>query len=237
VTNDRSLPHTTNRCLINLKSKWLDAAWVRAAVAEAAAAAAAGGPLAAFTNAGLARVRCCWHQTGAATGRLSCSAPNLQAVTKYTVEAEVEGAGGADGVGGGGTGGGGPLNQSGGGGGGGGGYNRGSAAAAGGVRAAAAAAAAARQRPAGALSTTAAAGADDDDVDEEEDERAVAQIINVRSAFVAPRGKLLLSADFSQIELRFLAHFSREWRGGAAVAVLALAVGCGGAGWALLRGF
>lgn len=32
----------------------------------------------------------------------------------------------------------------------------------------------------------------------------------VRRAFVAPKGKLLLGVDYSQIELRILAHFSRE---------------------------
>ncbi|KAI8467833.1 MAG: hypothetical protein J3K34DRAFT_460173 [Monoraphidium minutum] len=146
-----------NRALINLCSKWLDAGWVRAAAAEAAAAEAAGGPRAAGGGGGVARVRCCWHQTGAATGRLSCSSPNLQAVTRYTLEAEAPG----------------------------------EPAAAGGPTAAAAAVA-------GPAAVAAAAGADP------------LALINVRGAFVAPAGRLLVSADYSQVELRLLAHFSGD---------------------------
>ena len=37
---------------------------------------------------------------------------------------------------------------------------------------------------------------------------ATADAINVRAAFVAPAGSLLLSCDYSQVELRMLAHFS-----------------------------
>ena len=34
--------------------------------------------------------------------------------------------------------------------------------------------------------------------------------INIRDAFVAPAGCILLAADYSQIELRVLAHLSRD---------------------------
>ena len=137
-----------HRCLVNFRSKWLDAPWVRAAAAAEAAAAAGGA-----AGGGVARVRCCWSNTGAATGRLSCSAPNLQAVTRYAIEgtAAADGADGVDGADGGAGGSGGPG------------------------------------APPAALAS-----------------------INVRSMFVAPPGRLLLSADFSQVELRMLAHLSGD---------------------------
>jgi hypothetical protein len=34
------------------------------------------------------------------------------------------------------------------------------------------------------------------------------QLSNIRAAFVAPRGSVLMSADYCQIELRLMAHFS-----------------------------
>lgn len=34
--------------------------------------------------------------------------------------------------------------------------------------------------------------------------------INIRDAFVAPKGRLLLAADYSQVELRLLAHCSKD---------------------------
>ncbi|GAB4813275.1 hypothetical protein N2152v2_000321 [Parachlorella kessleri] len=110
------------RALQNFLSKWVDADWVRQATggwptAEARLAALGDWP----------RVRCSWNQTATATGRLSSSTPNLQAVTKYQLETTGQ-----------------------------------------------------------------------------------EQTINVRDAFVASHGCMLLAADYSQVELRVLAHLSGD---------------------------
>ena len=82
--------------LQNLLAKWLDAPWVAAAAAEARR-----------SGSRWARVHCSWHQRATATGRLSSSNPNLQAVTKYVVTSAAFASDGFGGVGAGGGGGGG----------------------------------------------------------------------------------------------------------------------------------
>lgn len=114
------------RALQNFVSKWVQADWARAAAggfpsAEAFAQAQPPGACP------IPRVYCSWNQTATATGRLSSSAPNLQAVTKYNLEAA-----GNEGL------------------------------------------------------------------------------INIRDAFVAPPSCLLIAADYSQVELRVLAHLSGD---------------------------
>ncbi|DBA78569.1 TPA: hypothetical protein ACH3X1_008502 [Trebouxia sp. C0004] len=112
------------RCMHNIFTKWIQPPWV-----HQMAAASAGGQV---------RVRCSWNQIATATGRLSSSSPNLQAVTKYTTS--VRGL---------------------------------------------------PPEPHAALGSS-------------------KQDINIRDAFVASPGCLLIAADYSQIELRVLAHLSGD---------------------------
>ncbi|CAG9467231.1 unnamed protein product [Pedinophyceae sp. YPF-701] len=117
------------RRLSNFLHRFIESDWAQAA----AAACRAAGARAERDPAGRAvtRVRCAWNQTSTATGRLSSSNPNLQAVDKGSFV--IGGAGGGD-------------------------------------------------------STT----------------------VSARDAFVAPAGRVLLSADYSQIELRVLAHLTKD---------------------------
>lgn len=64
-----SLPSDVSqcRCMQNVLTKWVDSDWVQEATRQAAAA-----------DSGSADVRCSWNQLATATGRLSSSSPNLQ---------------------------------------------------------------------------------------------------------------------------------------------------------------
>ncbi|KAG2429354.1 hypothetical protein HXX76_011120 [Chlamydomonas incerta] len=147
------------RALQNVRTKWLQPDWLPLLVTRSPGLALGGGG--AGQQQLLPRLSCSWNQTQTATGRLSSSSPNLQAVTKYEVKVEVEAADWPEG-----------LEQeeqeeqpgeAGGGDGGGGGTVR-------------------------------------------------TLTVVARAAFVAPAGRLLVSADYSQIELRLLAHLSGDLR-------------------------
>eukprot|EP00775_Hariotina_reticulata_P003333 gene3333-3610_t len=123
------------RSIQNVLTKWVDSAWIQAASYVASS-----------NPDRVTRVRCSWNQLATATGRLSSSNPNLQAVTKYTIAAH-------------------------------------------------------------ALSQHLGTKPGRDIV--EQPQQSLLQI-NIRDVFMAPAGKLLLSADYSQLELRLLAHFSGD---------------------------
>ena len=110
------------RRLSQVVSKYIDADWLRECELRRDAEGRRGGGT-------LLEVHCRWNQTSTATGRLSCSDPNLQAVTKYTQSLQAGGQGGGE-------------------------------------------------------------------------------KINIRDAFVAKQGTRLLALDYSQIEIRLLAHLS-----------------------------
>eukprot|EP00884_Botryococcus_braunii_P006548 jgi/Botrbrau1/15895/Bobra.40_1s0077.2 len=105
------------RQLRGILSSWIEPAWSRYPDTGGGISQETSGP----------RIRCFWNQTATATGRLSASHPNLQAVTKYVVR--------------------GPNDT---------------------------------------------------------------HVVSIRDAFVAAPGCVLLCADYSQIELRLVAHLSRD---------------------------
>ncbi|KXZ47865.1 hypothetical protein GPECTOR_32g478 [Gonium pectorale] len=91
------------RSLQNVLSKWLEPEWLppllersRAARAASVAAPPAPGPQQrqqgqlGANGLQLPRLACSWNQTATATGRLSSSAPNMQAVTKYEVVVQLQ---------------------------------------------------------------------------------------------------------------------------------------------------
>ncbi|GIL92040.1 hypothetical protein Vretifemale_19535, partial [Volvox reticuliferus] len=176
------------RALQNVLSKWLEPEWLPPLLARSGMARAVALPLPSSstlrsgTTEALPRLSCCWNQTATATGRLSSSAPNMQAVTKYEVMVQIEAE---------------------------------DAAAEDAVVAARVPEVAVASGAAGdagrSTGRKASGGGDGEDI--EAGQRGVRSVaIVARNAFVAPAGRLLVAADYSQIELRLLAHLSGDLR-------------------------
>jgi DNA polymerase I-like protein with 3'-5' exonuclease and polymerase domains len=120
-----------HRRFSQIVSKWIEADWLERAklcLPERE------------NSTGLLKIRCNWNQVATATGRLSASNPNLQAVTKYTIR-----------------------------------------------------------------SNSSCSVSQHSNVDMDMNVH-----INIRDAFVAGNGKRFLSMDYSQIEIRLLAHLSGD---------------------------
>ncbi|GLC33311.1 hypothetical protein PLESTM_000047400 [Pleodorina starrii] len=168
------------RALQNVLSKWLEPEWLPPLLARSRAPATAAATAVAAAPSpppSLPRLSCCWNQTATATGRLSSSAPNMQAVTKYEVVVQLDTAVQMA-----------PP------------HLPAPRSSAGGPAAAAAGAA-----------RTPAKGDGDCDAEAEAAECG-SLVVVARNAFVAPAGRLLVAADYSQIELRLLAHLSGDLR-------------------------
>ncbi|PNW81729.1 hypothetical protein CHLRE_06g257800v5 [Chlamydomonas reinhardtii] len=159
------------RALQNVRTKWLQPDWLPLLVARSGGLAlpgAGGGGSGGGGQLQLPRLSCSWNQTQTATGRLSSSSPNLQAVTKYEVKVEVAAADWPEG-----------LEQ---------------------------------EEPQQAEEQEQAGQSDSGGGGSGGDGGVRTLTVVARAAFVAPAGRLLVSADYSQIELRLLAHLSGDMR-------------------------
>ncbi|GLI65686.1 hypothetical protein VaNZ11_009293 [Volvox africanus] len=175
------------RSLQNVLSKWLEPEWLPPLLARSGMARAAAFPSASASaicsgaREALPRISCCWNQTATATGRLSSSGPNMQAVTRYEVMVQIEDEDAA-------------------------------VATAGTARGLGMPIAGGATGSAGGGACRKACGCGDDEDTETGQRGGRSMAIVARNAFVAPAGRLLVAADYSQIELRLLAHLSGDLR-------------------------